>query len=98
MRISQENWMSQHFAARNPKKILAALAIAGLLFPPSPAILAGAQNAPASVAQVQQTTAALQAAPGLAPQGGNPQAQAAPPDSGEAPQILHLMVGRSLVV
>ena len=58
--------------------------------------MAVAQNAPAAVAQVQQTTAALPAA-ALGAQGGAAQTQAVAPDSGE-PQILHLMVGRSLVI
>lgn len=87
--------MSEYCVPLNLKKILAGLAMAGLIFPASPAVN-GAQNAPAAVAQVQQTTAALPAA-ALGAQGGAAQTQAVAPDSGE-PQILHLMVGRSLVI
>ena len=89
--------MSQPFATRTQAKLAAGLAISGFLFAATPALGARAQNgATAAVARLQQTAALAQA--------GNPGAAGTPtpgqvqmPDQSET-QVLHLMVGRSLVV
>lgn len=96
--------MSRHSLSRELKKILPVLAVTGLIFPSAPRAFSRTQNPPVAVAraqaqQVQPTVAAAQGTAALATtaQAGAPAAQPLPVDAGE-PQILHLMVGRSLVV
>jgi len=96
--------MSRHSLSRELNKILPVLAVTGLIFPSAPRAFGRTQNTPAAVPQVQAqqvqpATVAAQGAAALATtaQAGAPAAQSLPVDAGE-PQILHLMVGRSLVV
>jgi pilus assembly protein CpaC len=89
--------MSQSLETHNLNKPIARLILAvALLLATSSLAGARRQNTAASVASVPQPAAPLQAA---APaQGLAPTAQAVPPEAAEAPQVLHLMVGRSLVI
>jgi pilus assembly protein CpaC len=89
--------MSQSLETHNLNKPIARLILAvALLLATSSLAGARRQNTAASVASVPQAAAPLQAA---APaQGLAPTAQAVPPEAAEAPQVLHLMVGRSLVI
>ncbi len=93
--------MSRYSLSRELRKIVPVLVVTGLIFPSAPRAFGKAQHAPAAVtqAQVQPAAAAAQRAATLAAtaQAGAPAAQSLPVDAGE-PQILHLMVGRSLVV
>ena len=87
--------------SRNLKKILAGLAIAGLIFPASPPrASAGAKRACGGVRKCSsQPTGRL---PGCRGSGAARRAllqrNPSPAESRGEPQILHLMVGRSLVI
>jgi pilus assembly protein CpaC len=95
MRNSGEKWMS---ATRNLNKVLIALVISVGIFPSAaPGGEPRQQIASGSVAGLPQTAVPLQPSPVVAQSAGQ-SAQSAPADAAEAPQILHLMVGRSLVV
>jgi pilus assembly protein CpaC len=88
--------MSQLAATHNLTRIAAGLAISTLLFSAAAAWGGQAANATATLAPLPQTTAQVQAAtPGPAGSAAPSQVQMA--DQGET-QVLHLMVGRSLVV
>ena len=89
--------MSQLAATHNLTRIAAGLAISTLLFSAAAARGGQAANAAATVAPLPQTTAQVQAAtPGPAGSAAAP-SQVQMADQGET-QVLHLMVGRSLVV
>ncbi len=89
--------MSESFATHNQKRIAAALAISGFLLSAVPALQARTQNAPAALTPLQQTTAQVQGGAPAAPGNQAPTSQVQMADQGET-QVLHLMVGRSLVV
>ncbi len=88
--------MSRWFATQNLFKIAGGMAISGLVLWSGPALNARTQNTTAAVAPFQQPAALAQAAaPGQA--GGQASDQVQMPAQGDT-QVLHLMVGRSLVV
>jgi pilus assembly protein CpaC len=89
--------MSESFETHNQKRIAAALAISGFLLSAVPALQARTQNAPAALTPLQQTTAQVQGGAPAAPGNQAPTSQVQMADQGET-QVLHLMVGRSLVV
>jgi pilus assembly protein CpaC len=89
--------MSESFATHNQKRIAAALAISGFLLSAVPALQARTQNAAAALTPLQQTTAQVQGGAPAAPGNQAPTSQVQMADQGET-QVLHLMVGRSLVV
>lgn len=90
--------MSQNFKMINLKNIALALVIsAGTFLGASPDMDARQQSATASVAGVPQGAVPVEAAAPSA-QGAATTTQQVPTEAAEAPQVLHLMVGRSLVI
>ncbi|MGD0963721.1 MAG: pilus assembly protein N-terminal domain-containing protein [Candidatus Acidiferrales bacterium] len=89
--------MSPYFATHGLKKIAAGLLVSGSFFPAAPAPRAPTQEAAVGVARLQQTAALVRAGTPGATGSPAPADQVQTPDQGEA-QVLHLMVGRSLVV
>ena len=83
--------MSQLFVPQNLKRVAAGLALSGFLFSAAPSLKARAQTR--TVALLKQAAAPPQAGT----QGAAGAGQVQMPDQNEA-QVLHLMVGRSLVV
>jgi pilus assembly protein CpaC len=90
--------MSHDFRTHNQNKRAGALALAAGLFFSMGSADARKQNAaPATVANVPPAAVPAQGAT-PAPQATAPAPQPVPAQAAEAPQVLHLMVGRSIVI
>jgi len=89
-------WMSRWLATQNLFKIAGGIAISGFVLLSAPLLEARTQNTSAAVVPFQRPAALAQAAaPGQA--GGQASDQVQMPVQGDT-QVLHLMVGRSLVI
>ncbi|HVB55824.1 MAG TPA: type II and III secretion system protein family protein [Candidatus Acidoferrales bacterium] len=96
--------MAEHCKARNRMGTTALAILTGLLLFVAPRLEADSRNPqtapPSEMAPVQPSANAAQAAVPVeaAPSAASPTAQAPSQEAQEGPQILHLMVGRSLVI